>query len=368
VEIVQIKKFSELSDLGVDWNSLLMRSADNTVFQTLEWLDTWWMHYGQKRELITLIAKENNEILAIAPLMKSTYNLFGLKLKRIEFVGSPSADYQNFILLDKPILSVKMFLKHILENFDWDIIDFKNIPQESQTAQSLIQLNLPKIGFRERSIEICSSVFMPQTFDDYIKSLGKATRKNLPKWERRLSREHRVEYKTYRDFDSIDAAMRFLFELHQKRHQSRGEAGLFSNGTFRNFHLDIAKEFAKKDWLQLGFLTIDGKPVSAEYGFAYNSKMFFYLNGFDPAYEEKHVGHLGTKCFIKKSFDLGLKEFDFMRGEHAYKKRWNTVQKENITVESISNRPIPMMYDFLSRISGNGNNNLFNKLRNYVSA
>jgi len=89
-----IEDFNEFENLRNVWNSILQRSFDNNIFSTWEWLWCWWKHFGKSRRH------------------------FG-ELRRVEFIGSPHADYNNFILLKKEVKYAKLFLDGLMEYSDF---------------------------------------------------------------------------------------------------------------------------------------------------------------------------------------------------------------------------------------------------------
>jgi CelD/BcsL family acetyltransferase involved in cellulose biosynthesis len=149
--------------------------------------------------------------------------------------------------------------------------------------------------------------------------------------------------------DALDEAMETFFNLHQIRWQSQKRDGVFVVQRFRDFHLDVAKSFAERGWLNLCFLTLNDEPVSAIYAFKYRNKMFNYLTGFNPKYSEYHVGHILFLYSIKNSIENGLREFDFMRGDETYKQQWNTLIRNNLEVRAIKKRIVPIVYDFITK-------------------
>jgi len=105
---------------------------------------------------------------------------------------------------------------------------------------------------------------------------------------------------------------------------ARQEEGAFSDARVREFHLGLAKSFASNGWLNLAFLSLDGEPVAAKYGFIYGNKFYSYLSGFAPDYSKYRVGSVINMYLLRAMIDRGLKEFDFLNGEEPYKTRWNT--------------------------------------------
>ena len=348
MKVVQLDSFDEIREFGIHWNNLVESSKDNHIFLTLEWLATWWKYYRAHRELVLLAVKDNDKVLAVAPLMESTYELFGFKLRKIEFIGTPASDYHSFILTEKSPSCVRMFLDYINGYSNaWDCMELKEIPENSETANALRTMPEEPLKLKERVLNICPSVPLSNTFEEYFQKLGKNMRKNLRRWEKRLKKEHKVKFKMYYEIGSVEETMNTFFELHQKRWQSESYSGLFVNQTFRDFHLEAAKRFAEKGWLCLCFLTVDDEPVSAVYAFEYGQKVGGYLTGFDPEYSKHRVGHLAFMHLIKNCIKRGLKELDFMRGGESYKNLWNPLIRRNIELRAIRGKPIPKVYDWV---------------------
>ncbi len=348
MRVIHLNRFEQIREFGICWNDLLDSSKDNHVFMTWEWLTTWWKHYGSDRKLILLIVEDNKKVLAAAPLMETTYRLFGLKLRNIEFVGTPSSDYHTLILTEKNLACARMLVNYVRERLTtWDCIELKDIPEESETARILRSIRREQLKLKERRFDLCPYIPLPERLEEYLLRLGKSTRKKLGQWERRLRREHKVEIKNYDDIGSVEEAMKTFFDLHQKRFQSIGLPGLFANKTFQNFHLEVARRFAERRWLRLYFLTVDDNPISADYAFSYRNRLYDYLSGFDPKYSRYGAGNLSTKHLVRISIEEGLKEFDLMRGDHPYKIHWSTMDRANIELSATRWRPIPKIYEWL---------------------
>lgn len=348
MKIVRVESFEQIPELGIRWKELLERSRDNHIFLTLEWLTTWWKYYSAHRELVLLAIKDDEKVLAIAPLMNSTYKLFGVNLRKIEFIGTPTSDYHSFILTENSPTCVRMFLDYInAYSSVWDCMELNDIPENSETANVLRVLSSSPLKLKERIFNTCPCVTLPDTPEEYFQKLGKSTKRNLRRWEKRLKKEHKVGFKMYNEIGTVEETMNIFFELHQKRWQSESYSGLFVNQTFRDFHSEVAKRFAEKGWLNLCFLTADDEPISCVYALKYEQKICCYLTGFDPTYSKYRVGHLTFMYLIENCIEGGLKEVDFMRGGESYKNHWNPRIRRNIELRAVRGRVIPKIYDWI---------------------
>lgn len=314
------------------WNRVLANSLDNDVFSTWEWLWTWWKHFGKGRQLRVMVAEEDGEIIGIAPFTLSRYSFlrFG-KLDRIEFMGFPHADYNNFILLRRDIECLRLFVDGLMDFSDWDLLDLRDIREETASVEILRMLvSGQKFKLKLITGTLCPYINLPNSAEAFMKGLSRNMRRNLRKRMRKLHENFRVKFKTQRDFGSVDEAMEVFFRLHQKRWQSKGEKGAFASEEFRNFHLDIARAFDERGWLDLQFLTVDDKPVAAAYTFDYNQKKYGYLAGFDPEFGRFGVGNFLKFHMVEECVRKGFREYDLTRGFEPYKADWATGVRKNL--------------------------------------
>lgn len=335
-----MNNFNQFKDLKDTWNDILENSIDNDVFSTWEWLSTWWKHFGEGRKLRILLAENKKKTVAIAPLMCSKYHFLHLgNLTKIEFIGNPQSDYNNFILIERETECLKLFLDYLTNRYnDWDYLELRDISENTISAVLLRKIAIEESlrgQLEERAITICPYMDLPNSTEIFMSRLKGDMRRNLRRRMKRLSEKFRVEVKTQDDFNSIEQAMDAFYELHQKRWQTKGETGAFATKTLRNFHREVARHFAEKGWLSLHFLTVDDEPVAAIYSFEYKQKKYEYLTGFDPEYSKYSVANLLRLSIVEECIRKGLREYDLLRGNEEYKSRWNTKNRKNLEVQLV---------------------------------
>ena len=109
--------------------------------------------------------------------------------------------------------------------------------------------------------------------------------------------------------------------LHQRRRQSLGQSGCFSNATFTRFLYDVAKHFHQAGLLDLVCISVDNRPIAAEICFRDRASSFAYQIGIDPDALEHNPGWLVNTASIRNAIELGLSSFDLCRGDAEYKRQ-----------------------------------------------
>lgn len=284
--------------------------------------------------------RDNGEIIATAPLMCSNYSFafFG-NLTKVEFIGSPQSDYNNFILTKKENKCINLFLNYLLDEYtDWDYLELRDVPECAAAVnpiRNLMSVESFSSHLEERVITVCPYMSLPNSAEIFLQGLKGDMRRSLRRRMRRLSEKYDVKMKTHSDFDSIKDAMHAFFALHQKRWNTKGASGVFAQDALRSFHVDIAESFAEKGWLNLNLLTADDKPAAAIYSFSYKQKNYEYLTGFDTEYNKYSVTNLLRLHVFKECIQKGLKEYDLMRDYEPYKRDWSTESRKNLEIRLI---------------------------------
>ena len=340
----------------------MAESLDNNIFSTWEWLSSWWKHFGKNKKSVILTVEDGNDILAIAPFVYSTHSFFKFgELKKISFMGSSESDYNVFILKQKKLELLELFFNYLNEHFDWNQLELKDIPESSSSFSLLHQLPIAKqhSHWEENEETICPYIPLPTSMDVFMQSLGHNMRRNLRRYSRKLEKNHRVELKNFDEIGSVKETMDIFFRLHQKRWNSKGELGIFNESIFRRFHTDVAQCFAEKGWLSLQFITVDDEPAAVQYAFKYNQKLHFYLSGWEPKYSHYMIGNMLNKYAIEQCIHEGIKEYDLMRGDDAYKQNWTTKTRKNVEITFARKGRSPRFYNWL--INSNLQNFVFTR-------
>ena len=68
----EINDIDELVHYRLVWKNLLAQTRRPSFFQSLEWLEVFWKHFGQGRRLRVLVVYEGDEPLGIFPLVVQT--------------------------------------------------------------------------------------------------------------------------------------------------------------------------------------------------------------------------------------------------------------------------------------------------------
>jgi CelD/BcsL family acetyltransferase involved in cellulose biosynthesis len=291
-EINDVEKFRSLREI---WNTLLQKSSDNNIFLTWEWLFTWWQHHSVGKKLRILLIKDMNRIIAIVPLMQSKERKGIFQLDFIENICAQNCDYSGIILTEKKHECLTCLLEHLVNMLKDNnmIVRMWHIPENSSFL-GILRQQYPSftdsIHMTERPISSCPYIKLPATWEEYYRALHHGTQKSLRKKINKLQKNHVVGFRKYTGSPDLRAQLQTLFRLHQKRWQNKGITSKFTRANEQDFYFDVSEYFYQNGWLNMSFLTVDGSPVSATWGFDYKNEYYSMTSAFNLDYSTYSVG------------------------------------------------------------------------------
>jgi CelD/BcsL family acetyltransferase involved in cellulose biosynthesis len=324
------------------WNPLLERSAGNSVYLTWEWVDSWWQTYGVDHESVVFGVFEDDETLyAIAPLMIARRpGLVAHHLRQLCPIGQPSSgEYLDVIVptgRENELLPVVFgHIREALER-EWDVLVIQRMLASSPSV------SLAGIAFaNDAEVRVLSTgkapyLALPSSWDEYLGSKSASFRQAYRNSCNRLERAGKVQILVAEQEISFETAFDHLERLHALRF----DGGAFSRPGYSAFHRLFARRMLARDGLYLAVLMLDDRPIAARYDFVHGSKIWSHQGGWDPEFAVMRPAAVMTGAVIQWGIERGLREYDFLAGEHGYKERWASGERELVTLSAVNRRTV----------------------------
>lgn len=345
-----------LDALRLEWNQLLTASPTNTFFLTWEWITTWWHVYGRPSRLHVLTARnDKGRLVGIAPLMRSTRRLFGLRMfEVIEFIGTGgdvTPEYLDFIVHPEWERGVgEAFVEHLAADCARRVLDLRPLAATSRHLRALRERLGGAKGFlRCAPDSLCPVLALPPSEEAFIKSRSRNYRKKIGEYERRCDRVLRARVRMSGTPEELRADLEVLADLHRRRWQNRSRA--FRSRQYVEFHQRLGALLLNRGWMRL-FVLENERPLAALYCFAYAGRYYYYQAGRDPRFSKEHVGLVLMHKVILRAIAENSAEFDFLRGKEGYKYRWAKHHRGSLRLTHSGSLPLRAAHDIAAMFGG----------------
>ena len=321
-----LRDFGNLSKIAPEWADLWSRCPGATTFQRPEWLLPW-IEVFSPREMIAIEVRHDGRLVGFAPLL-----IYPRETERVlAFVGGGVSDYLDVLVEPECDLQViEAILKAIKAVARWTTLDLTDLPQDSVLLRWSMSGHIS--GHSVSQHDICSALTLPRTRAELLHLFSKRQRAKLRNARSRLQKAGggQVEVATA---ETLAEFLEDLFRLHTSRWVHVGQAGVLQDHAIKAFHLASAPDFVARGILRLHRLRLSGRTVAAIYSLFEQETVSCYLQGFDPEFADLSPGTQLMFSVMEDAVERGIRKFDFLRGQEAYKQHWRARREPTYRVQ-----------------------------------
>jgi len=312
--------------LRPEWTDLLSASPADCVFLSWEWLFTWWLHLGGRRQLSVLTVRDDGQLIGIAPFVLARCSAAQFPpLRRVEFLGSGEAgsDYLDLIAMSGREQTVVAAVAAHLAGQGL-VLSLTRLRASGSLARELRPALEGRAWTTARTTtDVCPYIDLrPHDWAAYLGTRTASHRYNFGRRLRALERHGATTFKTAVTDGAIREALDQLIAWHLHRWNQRGGSSAFHQPALLAFHDAFSRLALARGWLRLYTLTVGAAPVAVLYCLRYGTTTHFYQSGFDEAWTRWSVGLVAMGLAIKASIEDGAEQYDLLHGDEPYKFLW----------------------------------------------
>lgn len=341
--LIEIVSSVELFDaLQMPWRELEARCQTSSLFVTWHWQRLWWKHYGQRRSLRILVAREGDRLLGVLPMYLERYYVRRLlPVTKLCLLGSGGDtapdDLDPLILPDAAENVIQGFVECISRQLDgWSLLHCPDLRSDAPFTRALVSA-----GLRGKALMRISQpreiIFgtLPESWEAYLSALSAHRRKALRYKRRQFEQQDGAEVVSCDKAEDLDVALHRLAELHHLRWAGRTDKHAFSSTEYMNFHRELMQTLLRVNALRLTELRIQGKTVAMRYGYRMRDTFFDLQSGFDPAFSTLSPGELSVSFAIERAIREGCSVFDMLKGDYGHKRQFFSQSRSTVEVRLI---------------------------------
>jgi CelD/BcsL family acetyltransferase involved in cellulose biosynthesis len=162
---------------------------------------------------------------------------------------------------------------------------------------------------------------MPKSYDDFFSARSQSARKNLRRFERRLSESFGgdVVIKTHRRVDELASSLDDCEKVAAKSYQRGLRVGFINDRETQA----IARAAAQRGQYRAFVMYITGQPAAFWIGYIYGNTFFGGYTAYDPKYTDYRLGTLVFLHGLKQLYEREhVTKIDFGLGDADYKREY----------------------------------------------
>jgi len=334
--VIQTELVTDLARIQPEqWEALVARCPDSTVFQTRGWISSWWTAFAQSHMRLHIVAAyEGGELVGLAPLYQTSRRSLGLHVAELRFVGEGPSDYNLFPVRDGAPEIIDRLVEEVRRELQNNVaIMLADVPQFSPLALCLSAHRGDSItSLRQVSSTPCPRLRLNGNSAGVAALLKK---ESLRRHYKALSKIGPIIAHHHTAPESIRALLPDLYRQHVARWSGTASPSLFLSAASRQFYGLLADTLGREGKIVLTEVRAGERLAALHFGLRSGGEFIWYKPAFDPALARQGPGEVLLKVLIEQALSEGCSAFDFSRGDETFKTRFATSVDHNATYEWI---------------------------------
>lgn len=331
--VVEVNQFEDLARYRSAWNGLWLQTRNASFFQSFDWFETYWQHFGEGQRLRALVVGQGCDLIGILPLVVRRERM---GIGRLRVLTYPVDDWATFFGPIGPNATATLLagMRHVRQTArDWDLLDLRWVDEagcdHGRTPQAM---TLAGFAPQKETWGHAPVVEIAGSWDAYWGGRAKKWRHNVSRLQRRLDELGSVRYVRHRPeglehgdsdprWDLYDACV----HLAERSWQGSSTTGTtLSHAKVRQFLRDVHEVAARLGCLDLNLLLVDDRPAAFAYNYRHRGLISGLRMGYEPDLSAGGPGSVLQRLILEDTFRRGDTLYDFGPGYLDCKRPWQT--------------------------------------------
>jgi CelD/BcsL family acetyltransferase involved in cellulose biosynthesis len=320
-----VTNFHRLEELSAYWESWWQADPRAEIFQSFAWARAWWRCFGTNVTLCTPVVYERGQPVLILPLVRQGRDLVCL--------GVPQSDYCDFLSShSQPEVPLGLAFETLLHSKPkWRECKIENLPPWSRmlAAASKLRPRLQEL-IQVTPTESCPTIVLGPNGQEVLEELTgkKHTRRRLNK----LNKAGKLGFRHIEEQAEAQEQLTNFFQSHLERCSLLGKTSSFEDPAMCEFMRELMRQCDLRKEVRFSLVELNNQPIAWSIGFLIHGKFDYYQQTFSVAAEEYAPGEVLMYFLLEFAKKNVEREFDFMRGEEFFKRRFATEVRQSCTL------------------------------------
>jgi CelD/BcsL family acetyltransferase involved in cellulose biosynthesis len=324
-ESLDVQEVLDPDAVADEWD-LLADQLAVAPFLRPGWIFAWSRAFASGR-LSLLTATRGNELVGLLPFVKRRGVLHAPANWHTPLFGYLARDEEAGAAL------AERFVSSARVRADLSFLDSSDPGVEACTAAAA------RAGRRVIVRTILRSPYVDLTggdWESYRGSLRRKTRKEIERQWRRLTDEGSIRFDVVNSGHEFDRALEEGLRLEGSGWKEKQKTAIVSQPETYSFYLEIAGWAARRGWLALAFLRLDGRAIAFDLCLEAGGILYVVKGGFDTAYRRLGPGMLLTHAALRRAFEQGLRSYELLGAAEPYKLVWASETHDRVRFQAFA--------------------------------
>ncbi|MDH3715224.1 MAG: GNAT family N-acetyltransferase [Gammaproteobacteria bacterium] len=305
-----------------------------SVFLAYEWLEAAERWKKLEGNVGLLVVNSGARVVGVAPLAQVHAVYRGIAYRELQFLCIPDTQLCDIICANhmrtEALDAMASFLSR--DYRDWDLLRLQNLPEESATPD-ILTAALARHRLRS-SKEECARNYGLSLRGDWQSYYGRRSRR-LKKGNNLIANRLKKNYSSvqvlhqHHELAQPRQLQGVLDAIEEVSHSSwKSSTGLtLENPGPSDFVRTLSEHAAKRGWLTIWQLVLDGEPVAFEYQLVYQGRVHALRADYRSDCEQYSPGSYLNWQILQALFSQDLEHYCMGPGSNAYKQRWSECEE-----------------------------------------
>jgi CelD/BcsL family acetyltransferase involved in cellulose biosynthesis len=338
LRVREVTTRGELSGLQPQWDEVVQRSGDGSLFVSFDWITTWWDHFDGGRELLVLVAEDDEGIAGIAPFAIGRYRYLRISLRVLEFIGAPFRGRSlstrlNLIVSRRHEQCLAGFAEAMAGNANrWDLCSLRGVPATSVHLERLSSLQGYPLTLLSAGVnQVAFIPLLGREWSKYLESRSRSFRYWLRRIQQRAEKAGMGPVERVESLRGLEAVLPHLSRVCEASWKAAQDKGMFfSRDATAEFLAAFLRRVCANGGLLLTTLSSHQQIIAYHLALFHSGTLWFYDTAYDTEYGRAAPGFNLFAHMIQEGFRARVDRIDLGPGLQPYKMRWADDREERV--------------------------------------
>lgn len=315
---------ASLADLKADWDRLMdHRNHEPSV--SFEWTTALMeSHIEEHDKIVFIILKRFGAVIGIVPLVVRPMKKLGQTFIRAFPVSEFTNTHTDLLLEDssEPVLTALVDALY-QSDLGWDVFSMTRLVESQPLGMRLCEvMRQRRRRFEVRREQPSFFLTLDSTFEGYLRRRSGSFRNALKRIERKLKSRGLVEIRDQNDFTGIDQAYEALLSIEDRSWKHAHGTSISSVSRQTAFYRHLCQLAFQKNWLHLGFLYLDDRPVAYNLGLILRNTYYYLKTSYEYSLRPLSPATILRRNLVEELIERRVKELDFPGEPYEWERQW----------------------------------------------